>query len=115
MDLGLLCRYGYSDWKLTPLKMSGFSASSFLEKLNKLDVTQPSIEALSLWMLHHHAHAMDAAFIWLGAIKKGVWFPPGWSYASETVDKIKFIYLASDVILRCAKRVLLPLVSLYDF
>ena len=50
---------------------SGFTEASFADKLGKLSSTQASIQSLSMWLLHHHARATDAAFIWLKYLKSG--------------------------------------------
>ena len=36
--------------------MSGFSEVALSQKLGELNHTQPSIQGLSLWLLHHRKH-----------------------------------------------------------
>ena len=54
------------------VKMSFFSVQALQEKLNRLTLSQDSIETLSLWIIHHKTHAKVSVEVWLDDVKKGL-------------------------------------------
>lgn len=52
-------------------KMATFSEQAFQEKLSRLTSSQDSIETLSLWIIHHRAHAVTEVSIWLEYFLQG--------------------------------------------
>jgi len=73
--------------------MSGFSEVSLSQKLAELNHTQPSIQGLSLWLLHHRKHFQSIVKVWykeLGNVK--------------TEKKLAFMYLANDLVQNSRKK-----------
>jgi len=73
--------------------MSGFSEVTLSQKLAELNHTQPSIQGLSLWLLHHRKHYQSIVKVWykeLGNVK--------------TEKKLAFMYLANDLVQNSRKK-----------
>ena len=51
--------------------MSSYSVQTLQEKLNRLTLSQDSIETLSLWVIHHRDHAKTSVAVWLDSLQKG--------------------------------------------
>lgn len=51
--------------------MSFFTVQVLQEKLNRLTLSQDSIETLSLWIIHHKAHASTSIEIWMEDMQSG--------------------------------------------
>ncbi len=51
--------------------MSSYSIQTLTEKLDRLSLSQDSIETLSLWMIHHKSKAKTSVDTWLEEFKKG--------------------------------------------
>jgi len=73
--------------------MSGFSETSLTMKLSELNPSAPSIQGVSLWLLHHRKHYQTSVKIWyreLGNTKKE--------------RKLTMLYLANDVVQNARKK-----------
>lgn len=73
--------------------MSGFSESSLSTKLSELNQSAPSIQGVSLWLLHHRKHYQTSVRVWykeLGNTKKD--------------RKLTMLYLANDVVQNARKK-----------
>jgi len=73
--------------------MSGFSEATLSQKLSELNQTQPSIQGLSLWLLHHRKHYQSIVKVWykeLGNVKND--------------KKLPFMYLANDLVQNSRKK-----------
>jgi len=73
--------------------MSGFSDVTLSQKLLELNHTQPSIQGLSLWLLHHRKHYQSIVKVWykeLGNVKND--------------KKLPFMYLANDLVQNSRKK-----------
>ena len=53
------------------MRMSSYSVQALQEKLNRLSLSQDSIETLSLWVIHHKAYARTSVSMWLDNVLKG--------------------------------------------
>ncbi len=53
-------------------QMSSFTVQALEEKLSRLSPSQDSIETLSLWIIHHKAHASVSVAAWTDDLTKGV-------------------------------------------
>ncbi|KAF0298964.1 Regulation of nuclear pre-mRNA domain-containing protein 1B [Amphibalanus amphitrite] len=73
--------------------MSAFSTAVFVKKLGELNNTTPSIQTLSLWLIHHRKHASTIVQTW----KKEVLRAP-------SKKKLTMMYLANDVIQNSKKK-----------
>ena len=51
--------------------MSFFTVQVLQEKLSRLTLSQDSIETLSLWIIHHKAHASTSIEVWMEDIQSG--------------------------------------------
>ena len=51
--------------------MSFFTIQVLQEKLSRLTLSQDSIETLSLWIIHHKAHASSSVDVWMEDMEKG--------------------------------------------
>ncbi len=51
--------------------MSSFTVQALEEKLSRLSASQDSIETLSLWIIHHKAHATLSVTVWLDKLENG--------------------------------------------
>ena len=52
--------------------MSFFTVQVLQEKLSRLSLSQDSIETLSLWIIHHKAHATTSIEVWMEDMRKGI-------------------------------------------
>lgn len=91
--------------------MSTFSKQALQEKLSRLSLSQDSIETLSLWIIHHKAHAKSSIEMWLEEIQRGRvklchvtmpdFFPPSY-YIYPTLanadKRLVLFYLANDIL-----------------
>jgi len=67
--------------------MSGFTESSLARKLNELNNSAPSIQQLSLWIVHHKKHYQKTVKTWYTEL-----------VSSAKDRKLSFLYLANDVV-----------------
>ena len=51
--------------------MSSFSTAVFVKKLGELNNTTPSIQTLSLWLIHHRKHASMVVQTWKKEVIRG--------------------------------------------
>ena len=51
--------------------MSSYTIQTLTEKLDRLSMSQDSIETLSLWIIHHKSKAKTSVSTWLEEFKKG--------------------------------------------
>ncbi|KAL1917728.1 uncharacterized protein VTP21DRAFT_3562 [Calcarisporiella thermophila] len=72
--------------RLASLKMSHFTESSLVEKLNMLNDTQQCIGVVSHWMVFHRRNAKDCVRIWEQELRK-----------VSPAKKLSFVYLCNDV------------------
>jgi len=73
--------------------MSGFSEATLSQKLSELNQTAPSIQGVSLWLLHHRKHYQAYVKLWykeLGKIKPE--------------QKLPMMYLANDLVQNSRKK-----------
>lgn len=73
--------------------MSGFSEATLSQKLSDLNQTAPSIQGVSLWLLHHRKHYQAYVKLWykeLGKIKPE--------------QKLPMMYLANDLVQNSRKK-----------
>eukprot|EP00055_Hartaetosiga_balthica_P004115 m.10194 g.10194 ORF g.10194 m.10194 type:complete len:320 (+) comp3628_c0_seq1:225-1184(+) len=70
-----------------------FDRDSFTKKLHSLSVRQESIQSLSLWLFHYKNFASRIVETWLSELLK-----------AQPKDKLKFIYLANDVVMQGKKK-----------
>eukprot|EP01147_Barroeca_monosierra_P009115 gene9115-1417_t len=70
-----------------------FKKESFIQKLKALSTTQDSIQSLSLWLFHFAKYASEIVKVWVSELKQAL---PN--------QKLKFVYLANDVILQGRKK-----------
>jgi len=73
--------------------MSGFSENTLSQKLSELNPTAPSIQGVSLWLLHHRKHYQSYVKVWykeLGKIKPE--------------QKLPMMYLANDLVQNSRKK-----------
>jgi len=73
--------------------MAGFSESSLTQKLTELNPTAPSIQGVSLWLLHHRKHYKAIVSVWykqLGATRKS--------------QKLAMLYLCNDLVQNSKKK-----------
>eukprot|EP00300_Choanocystis_sp_HF-7_P018840 c20156_g1_i1.p1 GENE.c20156_g1_i1~~c20156_g1_i1.p1 ORF type:complete len:183 (+),score=21.45 c20156_g1_i1:55-603(+) len=67
--------------------MSGFSESTFVEKLGNLQNTQQSIQTISGWVLYHKKRFKQTVAVWEQEVNK-----------APTAKKLTLFYLANDII-----------------
>ena len=53
------------------IKMATFNAKSFEKKLNAMDLSQTSIQTVSLWIIHHRQSIREIVAVWIEMMKKG--------------------------------------------
>jgi len=73
--------------------MSGFSEATLSQKLSELNQTAPSIQGVSLWLLHHRKHYQNYVKVWyreLGKVKRE--------------QKLPMMYLANDLVQNSRKK-----------
>ena len=57
-----------------PCKMATFNAKAFEKKLNGMDLSQTSVQTVSLWIIHHKQNIKEVIGVWVDMMKKGnVW------------------------------------------
>merc|ERR1712227_695593 len=74
-------------------KMSGFSEVNLSQKMGELNQTAPSIQGVSLWLLHHRKHYQNYVKVWykeLGKVKRE--------------QKLPMMYLANDLVQNSRKK-----------
>lgn len=75
------------------MKMASFSDDAFVRKLMELNNTAPSIQTLSLWLIHHRKHAKKIVALWFKQLRK-----------AQQAKKLTLMYLANDVIQNSKKK-----------
>lgn len=73
--------------------MSAFSDETLTDKLRDLNNSAPSIQGVSLWLLHHRKHYKDSVQVWLRELNK---------VGNER--KLTLLYLANDVVQNARKK-----------
>ena len=53
------------------IKMATFNAKAFEKKLNAMDLSQTSIQTVSLWIIHHRQSIREVTAVWTEMMKKG--------------------------------------------
>ena len=54
--------------------MATFNAKAFEKKLNGMDLSQTSVQTVSLWIIHHKQNIKEVIGVWVDMMKKGnVW------------------------------------------
>ena len=51
--------------------MATFNAKAFEKKLNTMDLSQTSIQTVSLWIIHHRQSIKEVITVWIEMMKKG--------------------------------------------
>lgn len=59
-------------WSKSFANMSFFTVQVLQEKLSRLTLSQDSIETLSLWIIHHKAHASTSIEVWMEDMQSGI-------------------------------------------
>ena len=54
-----------------PYKMATFNAKAFEKKLNGMDLSQTSVQTVSLWIIHHKQNIREVIGVWVDMMKKG--------------------------------------------
>jgi len=73
--------------------MSGFSETSLTLKLSELNASAPSIQGVSLWLLHHRKHYQTSVKIWYKELGN-----------TKNEKKLTMLYLANDVVQNARKK-----------
>ncbi|XP_018023567.1 regulation of nuclear pre-mRNA domain-containing protein 1B [Hyalella azteca] len=73
--------------------MALFNEDGLKKKLNDLNMSQQSIQTLSLWLIHHKKHAHTVVNVWMRELMK-----------VSDARKLVFMYLANDVIQNSKKK-----------
>jgi len=73
--------------------MSGFSESSLALKLGELNASAPSIQGVSLWLLHHRKHYQTSVKVWYRELGN-----------TKNDRKLTMLYLANDVVQNAKKK-----------
>ncbi|ROT66913.1 Regulation of nuclear pre-mRNA domain-containing protein 1B [Penaeus vannamei] len=73
--------------------MAGFNEDALKKKLDDLNMSQQSIQTVSLWLIHHKKHAHTVVNVWYRELVT----------ASDS-RKLTFMYLANDVIQNSKKK-----------
>ena len=73
--------------------MSSFSEETLEKKLIDLNVSQQSIQQLSLWLIHHRKHFQKIVAVWNRELHK-----------ASNNRKLTFLYLANDVVQNSRKK-----------
>lgn len=74
--------------------MAGFSEAVLQKKLTEVNNTLPSIQTLSLWLLHHRKHSASIVKVWYNELKK----------EKQARRLLNLIHLANDVIQNSRKK-----------
>lgn len=73
--------------------MSGYSESALTSKLCELNGSAPSIQGVSLWLIHHRKHYKNSVQVWYRELAK------------QGMDrKLTLLYLANDVVQNTRKK-----------
>eukprot|EP00092_Neocalanus_flemingeri_P011946 GFUD01012879.1.p1 GENE.GFUD01012879.1~~GFUD01012879.1.p1 ORF type:complete len:354 (-),score=137.09 GFUD01012879.1:105-1166(-) len=73
--------------------MSGFSETSLTVKLSELNPSAPSIQGVSLWLLHHRKHYQTSVKVWYKELGN-----------TKNERKLTMLYLANDVVQNARKK-----------
>ncbi|XP_045136375.1 regulation of nuclear pre-mRNA domain-containing protein 1B-like isoform X2 [Portunus trituberculatus] len=73
--------------------MASFNEDSLKKKLDDLNMSQQSIQTVSLWLIHHKKHAHTVVNVWYREL-----------IAATDSRKLTFMYLANDVIQNSKKK-----------
>jgi len=73
--------------------MSGFSENSLALKLGELNASAPSIQGVSLWLLHHRKHYQTSVKVWYKELGN-----------TKNDRKLTMLYLANDVVQNAKKK-----------
>jgi len=73
--------------------MSGFSETSLTMKLSELNPSAPSIQGVSLWLLHHRKHYQTSVKVWYKELGN-----------TRNEKKLTMLYLANDVVQNARKK-----------
>lgn len=73
--------------------MSGFSETSLSLKLAELNPSAPSIQGVSLWLLHHRKHYQTSVRVWYKELGN-----------TKNEKKLTMLYLANDVVQNARKK-----------
>lgn len=73
--------------------MSGFSEATLSQKLSELNQTAPSIQGVSLWLLHHRKHYHAYVKLWYKELGK-----------INQEQKLPMMYLANDLVQNSRKK-----------
>jgi len=73
--------------------MSGFSEATLAQKLAELNQTAPSIQGVSLWLLHHRKHYQTYVKVWYKEIGK-----------IKPDQKLPMMYLVNDLVQNSKKK-----------
>eukprot|EP00794_Sanderia_malayensis_P010009 gene10009-11032_t len=73
--------------------MANFNAKAFDRKLKDMDLSQTSIQSVSLWIIHHKQQIKEILSVWIDQIKK-----------VKPDRKMALFYLANDVVQNCRKK-----------
>lgn len=73
--------------------MSGFSEVTLSQKLSELNQTAPSIQGVSLWLLHHRKHYQTYVKLWYKELGK-----------VKPEQKLPMMYLANDLVQNSRKK-----------
>jgi len=73
--------------------MSGFSENSLTMKLTELNPSAPSIQGVSLWLLHHRKHYQTSVKVWYKELGN-----------TRNEKKLTMLYLANDVVQNARKK-----------
>lgn len=74
--------------------MAGFTEQVLQKKLTEVNNTLPSIQTLSLWLLHHRKHSATIVKVWYNELKK----------EKESRRLLNLVHLANDVIQNSRKK-----------
>lgn len=73
--------------------MSGFSETTLTLKLSELNPSAPSIQGVSLWLLHHRKHYQTSVRVWYRELGN-----------TKNDRKLTMLYLANDVVQNARKK-----------
>lgn len=68
----------------------GYSAAEVRRKLESVDGTQPSVEMVALWLMHHERHAHESVTVWERLVRE----------MDSAKRKLDLVYVANDVLQR---------------
>ncbi|KAK8725248.1 hypothetical protein OTU49_010774 [Cherax quadricarinatus] len=73
--------------------MASFNEDGLKKKLDDLNMSQQSIQTVSLWLIHHKKHAHNVVNVWYREL-----------VTATDSRKLTFMYLANDVIQNSKKK-----------